>query len=111
MVGTAFDVTVTAQDVYGNTVTSYLGAVTFSSSDPYGAGLPPDYTGGGVAIALRSLGRRHCRGGRTTSDRLPLSFGPYIPHGDHIRYGLPSVTTPDTTLLGHPCPPNYPLTP
>ncbi len=42
--GQAFDVTVTAQDAYGNTVTGYGGTVTFSSQDPYGATLPADYT-------------------------------------------------------------------
>jgi hypothetical protein len=41
--GTAGTVTVTAQDAYGNTVTSYTGTVTFSSSDPQ-AQLPSDYT-------------------------------------------------------------------
>src|SRR5262249_31076273 len=42
--GTPFDVTVTAPDAYGNTVTSYTGTVTFSSGDPYGASVPADYT-------------------------------------------------------------------
>ncbi len=42
--GTPFDVTVTAQDAYGNTIPSYTGMVTFSSADPYGASLPADYT-------------------------------------------------------------------
>jgi hypothetical protein len=42
--GTFFDVTVTAQDANGNTVTGYTGTVTFSSQDPYGASLPMDYT-------------------------------------------------------------------
>jgi hypothetical protein len=42
--GTVFDVTVVAQDPYGNTVTSYRGTATFSSADPYGATLPADYT-------------------------------------------------------------------
>jgi hypothetical protein len=42
--GTPFNVTVTAQDAYGNTVTGYLGTITFSSGDPFGATLPPDYT-------------------------------------------------------------------
>jgi hypothetical protein len=41
--GTPFDVTVTAQDQYGNTVTSYTGTVHFSSADPFGATLPDDY--------------------------------------------------------------------
>ncbi len=42
--GTPFDVTVTAQDANGNTVTGYTGTVTFSSQDPYGASLPANYT-------------------------------------------------------------------
>jgi hypothetical protein len=42
--GTPFDVTVTAQDANGNTVTGYTGTVTFSSADPYGASLPANYT-------------------------------------------------------------------
>ncbi len=42
--GTPFDVTITAQDANGNTVTGYTGTVTFSSGDPYGATLPADYT-------------------------------------------------------------------
>jgi hypothetical protein len=40
--GTPFDVTVIAQDLYGNTDTNYQGTVTFSSGDPYGATLPAD---------------------------------------------------------------------
>jgi hypothetical protein len=42
--GTPFDVTVTVQDRFNNTVIDYTGTVTFSSGDPYGATLPPDYT-------------------------------------------------------------------
>jgi hypothetical protein len=42
--GSPFDVTVTVQDAYGNTVTGYQGTITFSSADPYGATLPDDYT-------------------------------------------------------------------
>jgi hypothetical protein len=42
--GNPFDVTVTAQDPYGNTDTNYTGTVTFSSSDPDpNVVLPPDY--------------------------------------------------------------------
>jgi hypothetical protein len=43
--GTTFDVTVTVQDAYSNTVTGYTGTVQFSSMDPYvtGATLPPPY--------------------------------------------------------------------
>jgi hypothetical protein len=43
--GTDFDVTVTAQDAYGNTDTGYAGTAHFSSTDPY-ARLPADYTFG-----------------------------------------------------------------
>jgi hypothetical protein len=41
--GTPFDVTVTAQDAFGNTATGYRGTVHFSSADPFGATLPGDY--------------------------------------------------------------------
>ncbi|MBI5528600.1 MAG: Ig-like domain-containing protein [Deltaproteobacteria bacterium] len=43
MAGDGFDVTVTAQDDFGNTVTDYTGTVTFDSGDPL-AELPADYT-------------------------------------------------------------------
>jgi hypothetical protein len=42
--GSPFDISVTVQDQFNNTVTGYSGTVTFSSADPYGANLPPDYT-------------------------------------------------------------------
>jgi hypothetical protein len=43
--GVPFDLIVTAQDQYGNTVTGYTGTVTFTTSDPDpGVSLPPDYT-------------------------------------------------------------------
>jgi hypothetical protein len=38
-----FDLVVTVQDAYGNTVTDYAGTVTFSTDDPDGS-VPPDYT-------------------------------------------------------------------
>jgi hypothetical protein len=42
--GVAFDLIVTAQDRYGNTVTGYTGTVTFTTSDPDPqVSLPPDY--------------------------------------------------------------------
>ena len=41
--GTPFDVTVTVQDQFNNTVTGYTGTVHFSSGDPFGASLPADY--------------------------------------------------------------------
>src|SRR5205085_7697376 len=45
--GTAFSVTITALDAYGNTATAYTGGVAFTSTDPQAApsaGLPVDYT-------------------------------------------------------------------
>jgi hypothetical protein len=41
--GTPFDLVVTIQDAYGNTVTDYAGTVTFSTDDPHGS-VPADYT-------------------------------------------------------------------
>jgi streptogramin lyase len=41
--GSLFTITVTAQDIYNNTVTTYTGTVRFSSSDPQ-AVLPANYT-------------------------------------------------------------------
>jgi hypothetical protein len=41
--GIPFDLTVTIQDAYGNTVTDYAGTVTFSTDDPNGS-VPADYT-------------------------------------------------------------------
>jgi hypothetical protein len=42
--GAPFDITVTAQDAFGNTATSYTGTVNFASTGPLGAALPADYT-------------------------------------------------------------------
>jgi hypothetical protein len=42
--GSPFDFTVTALDANNNIATGYRGTVTFSSGDPYGASLPPNYT-------------------------------------------------------------------
>jgi hypothetical protein len=41
--GVPFDLVVTVQDAYGNTVTGYAGTVTFATDDPDGA-VPADYT-------------------------------------------------------------------
>jgi hypothetical protein len=41
--GTPFDLVVTIQDAYGNTVTGYTGTVTFATDDPQGM-VPADYT-------------------------------------------------------------------
>src|SRR5260370_21046870 len=52
--GSAFTVTVTAQDQYRNTVTNYAGTVTFTSSD--GQALPPgNYTFVAAANRLHTL--------------------------------------------------------
>jgi streptogramin lyase len=41
--GAPFDLTVTVQDAFNNTVTGYTGTAHFTSADPYGATLPADY--------------------------------------------------------------------
>jgi hypothetical protein len=81
--GTPFDVTVTAQDAYGNTATGYTGTVHFTSGDPYGASLPADYTfqptDQGVATfsgvtALYTAGTRDVTGTDTTSGISGVAF-------------------------------------
>ena len=42
--GRPFSITVTVFDAYGNPESNYTGTVTFASSDPHPALLPPDYT-------------------------------------------------------------------
>jgi hypothetical protein len=42
--GARFDFTVTVQDAFGNTATSFTAPVHFASADPYGASLPANYT-------------------------------------------------------------------
>jgi hypothetical protein len=53
--GSAFAVTVTAKDEYGNTASGYTGTVRFTSDDP-SASLPADYTfvGGDAGVHLFS---------------------------------------------------------
>ena len=41
--GAAETVTVVAEDIYGNEVSSFTGTVDFSSSDPHMTGLPASY--------------------------------------------------------------------
>jgi titin len=48
----AFQVTVTAQDAYGNTVTGYRGTVQFSSSDPHATIVDPAT---GLSVALQGF--------------------------------------------------------
>jgi len=42
--GTPINITVTAEDQYGNIIPEYNGTVHFTSTDPYPASLPSDYT-------------------------------------------------------------------
>src|SRR5439155_420196 len=59
--GTAFSVTVTAQDQFGNTVTNYAGTVHFTSSDGQ-AVLPADSTltngAGTFSVTLKTSGNQ-----------------------------------------------------
>ena len=67
--GVSFDVTVTAEDAYGNTAAGYRGTVTFSSSDP-AATLPGDYTftgGDGGSHTFGSGATLFTAGGQTVT--------------------------------------------
>ena len=62
--GSSRNVTVTAQDTFGNIATGYTGTIHFTSSDSR-AGLPPDYTFGAsdagthlFSVTLRTLGNQ-----------------------------------------------------
>jgi hypothetical protein len=54
--GSAFSITVRAEDVYGNVACCYTGTVNFSSSDP-DAFLPPPYTFTSTDAGAKSFGR------------------------------------------------------
>jgi hypothetical protein len=80
--GTAFDVTVTVVDAYGNTVPTYLGTVHFSTTDPDPRViLPADY----VFLAA-DRGRHTFSGGATL----------YTAGGQTLRV----TDTLDSTLTG-----------
>src|SRR5207244_5040383 len=76
--GSAFDVTVTALDAYGNTDTSYTGIVHFTSSDSQ-AVLPSNYTfvggDGGVhtfttGVTLKPAARQTVTGADTVTSSI-----------------------------------------
>ena len=56
--GTAFSVTVTAKDLYGNTATGYAGTVHFTTTDTGSVTLPADYTfsGGDAGVHVFTSG-------------------------------------------------------
>src|SRR5439155_1399800 len=76
--GTAFSITVTAQDQFGNTVTNYAGTVHFTSSDGQ-AGLPADSTLTNATrtfrVNLKTSGNQTVTATDTLPDALPVSSG------------------------------------
>ncbi len=96
--GTAFSVTVTAKDAYGNTTTGYSGSVHFASSDA-AAALPSDYTfksaDAGVhmfSVTLKTAGSR----GVTVSDSAD-GLGPYS-NSVTVTPGAASLSASTTSL-------------
>src|SRR5205807_1006948 len=75
--GTAFSITVTAQDQFGNTITNYTGTVHFTSSDG-AATLPANYTfvGGDNGIHTFSNGvTLNTAGSKTVTATDPVTGG------------------------------------
>jgi hypothetical protein len=100
--GTAFDVTVTARDPYGNTDTNYQGTVTFTSADSLAA-LPGDYTftaddGGVVTFAagatLFTAGGQDVTATDTTSGISGTAIVTVTPAAaDHFSISAPGSVT------------------
>jgi hypothetical protein len=106
--GTAFDVTVTALDAYGNTAPSYAGTVHFTSSDTR-ATLPSDYTftsadagshtfAGGVTFD--TAGAQSVTATDTASSSLSGSATVVVSPAAASRYvlGAPSLATAGTAF-------------
>ena len=79
--GEQFTITITAQDIYGNTVTDYNGAVTFSSSDNQ-AILPADSPltngVGSVTLTLQTAGQQTLTAKDKTSPTITGTTSIYI---------------------------------
>ncbi len=103
--GTAFTLTVTAQDAFGNTATSYPGTVTFSSNDPV-AVLPSNSTlpGGSktFSVTLNTNGTRSITvtdiGNPTINGSSSTSVGTTFPTGAASF----AVSIPGTAVAGVP---------
>ena len=102
--GSAFDITITAQDLYGNTNTNYQGTVTFSTSDTDpGVVLPADYAfqasdqgsvtfGGGVTLITpgdQQIGVRDPMSGIIGSATVTVTNGGSPRGGGRGRIFLP----------------------
>src|SRR5205814_69404 len=76
--GTAFSITVTAQDQFGNTVTNYAGTVHFTSSDGQ-AVLPADSTltngTGTFSVTLKTSGKERNTGTEAETNTITGSSG------------------------------------
>jgi streptogramin lyase len=105
--GTAFNLTVTAKDKYGNVATGYRGTVHFTSTDP-AAALPADYpftsADGGVhtfAVTLNTLGNQSvtvtdsANGLKATTPAIAVVVGP----ATHFRVTAAAGSTTAGTVL------------
>jgi hypothetical protein len=99
--GNPFLVTVTAQDVFGNTATGYTGTVHFSSSDGQ-ASLPSNSTlSGGVGTFIatfKSLGSQALTATDTASSSITGSAAVMVTAGAVTHFG---VSAPATVTAGN----------
>jgi hypothetical protein len=104
--GAPHDLTVTAEDPYGNIATGYSGTVTFSSNDPQ-AGLPADYTfdpnsDAGVhtfSITLKTAGTRSITVADNANSLVATQEGIHVTPGVAVSFqvivlGNPVAGTP-----------------
>ncbi|MGP8259228.1 MAG: MBG domain-containing protein [Acidobacteriaceae bacterium] len=97
---TAFSITITAQDAYGNTVTSFNGTVNLSSSDPGFVNLGPVTLTNGVATATIGLKTAGTDSVTATDAANPLIAGTTnftVYPGTATRFG---VSAPSSAFLG-----------
>ena len=105
-------VTVTARDGSGNTATSYVGTVSFSSSDGT-AGLPIDYTFAAgdagshtfTSVVLRTAGNQSVTATDTAAATITGAQNVTVMPGapDHLAFGVqPSATTSGATISPSP---------
>jgi hypothetical protein len=97
----SFNITVSAEDAYNNTVTGYTGTVHFASSDG-GATLPADYTFTSddqgthpFAVTLQTPGNQTVTAtdtGAGAGGTATIQDIDYVP-GLHFRFDTPSATT------------------
>ncbi|MBZ5621857.1 MAG: DUF11 domain-containing protein [Acidobacteriia bacterium] len=101
--GTPFNVTVTMQDAFNNTVTNYSGTMHFTSSDP-AATLPANATltngTGTFPATLKTVGSRTITAADTDSPLAATSGAIAVTAGaaTHLTVAAPSSATPGTAI-------------